>query len=96
MQQEYLISIVWRFLGRKTDTIVTVTGVERIQTNNLKLDLLESKTNKVLGTFTLTPRRRSKAHFTVSFSPPSSAFRFEKYELVIINCEIVVVRELHF
>ena len=63
------------FTGRVAHAIITVTGVERIQTNTLKLDVIDDTSGRTLQTLTLKPRTRSKAHFTVSFTPPSKPFK---------------------
>ena len=76
MSSLYLTKYIQFDEGQKANTIITITGVEKIQTSTLKLDVIDSKRGAVLRTLTLTPRKRSKEHFLVSFSPPSKPFRF--------------------
>lgn len=62
-------------IGQNANTIVTVTGAEKLRPYSLRLDLIDVKRGGVLMTRTLRPRRRSKEHFLVSFRPPTKPFK---------------------
>ncbi|XP_031557718.1 von Willebrand factor A domain-containing protein 7-like [Actinia tenebrosa] len=71
----YPIPINQPLAGQRANAIITVAGAERIQRNRLSVELIDSRNGRVLTTVAMTPRSSSKAHFVVSFTPPSTPFK---------------------
>ncbi|XP_031573152.1 von Willebrand factor A domain-containing protein 7-like [Actinia tenebrosa] len=72
----YPIPINQPLAGQRANAIITVAGAERIQRNRLSVELIDSRNGRVLTTVAMTPRSSSKVHFVVSFTPPSTPFKF--------------------
>lgn len=70
------IPISHPLLGQKALVIITVAGAEKINKNALHLDWTNNE-GKRFGTVPLVPRGKGSAHFSASFTPPSSPFKLK-------------------
>lgn len=66
-----------RLTGQVAKAVITVTGIDKVQSSSLLIQVLDSTTGRVLKTVAMKPRGRSKAHFLVSFKPPSTPFKLK-------------------
>ena len=71
----YFVCLISK-IGQKALVIITVAGAEKINKNALHLDWTNNE-GKRFGTVPLVPRGKGSAHFSASFTPPSSPFKLK-------------------